>query len=311
VSILATTVGVAVGVALILAALRDIFQTLFHPSGKGIMSHALTHAVWRTFRRAAFRYPTALQLAGPVGFLATIVAWVASLVLGWAFVYWPHLPEGFSFDVGMNPSANAGFLDAVYFSTVSLSTLGYGDITPGEWWLRVLAPVQALTGFGVLTASITWLLSIYPALSSRRSLADEIMLVRRMEKETGTPMPNLDADTAQQILGDLASRLVAVRSDLIKFPSAYYFHGRDEESELSRELPYLLDLAERAKAPELPPNVRARAVMLREAIDEFSTTLSSRFLNLPPASTEEVVQAYARDHLHAVPPENEKGEGDA
>jgi hypothetical protein len=306
-----TVLAMLVGAALIIGALRDVFQTLFHPSGKGMMSHALTHAVWRVFRRVALRYPTALQLAGPVGFILTVVAWVSLLVVGWALVHWPHLPEGFSFDLGMDPAANAGFLDAVYLSMVTLSTLGYGDITPGYWWLRVLDPLGALTGFALLTAAITWLLSIYPALSNRRSLADEIMLVRRMESQTGVPVPRLDSDTAQQILGELATKLVTVRSDLIKFPTAYYFHGRDEASELSRELPYLLDLAERSRAPEAPQNVRARAVFLRGAIDEFSTTLAWRFLGLASASTAEVVAAYARDHLHQASAGDEKERGEA
>jgi hypothetical protein len=241
-----------------------------------------------------------------VGFLATIASWVALLIVGWAFVYWPRLPDEFTFDPGMDPSANAGFIDALYLSIVSLSTLGYGDITPDSQWLRIFAPLQALIGFGLVTASITWLLSIYPALSHRRSLADEILLVRETESQTDIPLTRLDIDTVQQVLGELTSQLITVRSDLIKFPSAYYFHSRDEQTDLPPEMPYLLDLAERASSPDCPPGVRARAVKLRGAIDEFSTTIASRFLNLPSASTEEVLEAYARDHLHTLPTEDKR-----
>jgi hypothetical protein len=287
------------GVGLIVIALRDIFQTLFHPSGKGSISRTLAHASWQAFRRVALRYPTALQLAGPVGFLATIASWIALLIVGWAFVYWPRLPDGFAFDPGMDPSANAGFIDALYLSVVSLSTLGYGDITPDAQWLRIFAPLQALTGFGLLTASITWLLSIYPALSHRRSLADEILLVRETVSQTGIHLTHLDIDTAQQLLGELTSQLVTVRSDLIKFPSAYYFHGRDEQAELSAQMPYLLHLADEVSSTDCPPGLRIRAVMLRDAIDQFSTTIASRFLRLSSASTDEILEAYARDHLHA------------
>ncbi len=287
------------GVGLIVIALRDIFQTLFHPSGKGGISRMLAHAGWQAFRRIALRHPTALQLAGPVGFLVTIASWIALLVVGWALVYWPRLPGGFTFDPGMDPSANTGFIDALYLSVVSLSTLGYGDITPDAQWLRIFSPLQALTGFGLLTASITWLLSIFPALSQRRSLADEVALVREMEAKAGISITRLDADTTQQMLGELTSQLVTVRSDLIKFPSAYYFHGRDEQTDLPAQMPYLLELAERAGDTDCPPGVRARAAKLRGAIDEFSTTIASRFLGLSSASTEEVLEAYARDHLHA------------
>jgi hypothetical protein len=294
-SLLATLVGVL----LIVTALRDIFQTLFHPSGKGSLSRALAYGVWKLTRPVASRYPTALQLAGPFGFLATIAIWAVMLALGWAFVYWPHLPEGFSFDPGLDPSDNAGFIDALYFSIVSLATLGYGDLAPEAKWLRIVAPVQALTGFGLLTASITWLLSIFPALSHRRALADEILLLRNAESETGILLTSLDSATVQQMLGELTTRLVTIRADLIKFPSAYYFQGRDEQAELSVVMPYLLELVEKASDAACAPEVRVRATMLRGAIEEFSTTVASRFLGLSPsAPPAEIMEAYARDHLH-------------
>lgn len=289
-----------VGVILIITALLDIFQTLFHPSGKGILSRTLAYGAWKAIRPLASRYPTTLQFAGPLGFLATVATWAALLALGWAFVYWPRLPGGFSFDPGMDPSDNAGFIDALYFSIVSLATLGYGDISPEAKWLRIIAPLQALTGFGLLTASITWLLSIFPTLSQRRAFADEVLLLREAEAQTGVPVTDLDPDTAQQMLGELTSQLITIRGDLIKFPSAYYFHGRDEQAELSVAMPYLLRLAEKAGDAACAPEVRARAVMLRGAIEEFSATLASRFLGLSPSTpTEEVMEAYARDHLHS------------
>ncbi len=112
-------------------------------------------------------------------------------------------------------------------------------------------------------------------------------------------MTSLNSDTVQQILGELTSQLVTVRGDLIKFPSAYYFQGRDEQAELSVIMPYLLQLAERASDDKCAPEVRMRATMLRGAIEKFSATVASRFLGPSPSTpTEEVIEAYARDHLH-------------
>jgi hypothetical protein len=234
-----------------------------------------------------------------LGFLVTLATWTVLLTLGWAFVYWPHLPNGFSFDPGMDPSRNAGFDSALYFSIVSLATLGYGDIVPDAKWLRIIAPVQALTGFGLLTASITWLLLIFPALSYRRAFADQILLLRNTESEMGIPVTNLDSDTVQQILGEVTSQLVTIRGDLIKFPIAYYFHSRDEQAELSVIMPYLLELVEKASDAECAPEVRMRAMMLHGAVEKFSTTVASRFLGLPPSTpTEQVIEAYARDQLN-------------
>ncbi len=288
-----------VGIILIVVALSDILQTLFHPSGKGSLSRTLIYGIWKATRPVVSRYPRVLQLAGPLGFLVTLATWTVLLTLGWAFVYWPHLPNGFSFDPGMDPSRNAGFDSALYFSIVSLATLGYGDIVPDAKWLRIIAPVQALTGFGLLTASITWLLLIFPALSYRRAFADQILLLRNTESEMGIPVTNLDSDTIQQILGEVTSQLVTIRGDLIKFPIAYYFHSRDEQAELSVIMPYLLELVEKASDAECAPEVRMRAMMLHGAVKKFSTTIASRFLGLPPSTpTEQVIEAYARDQLN-------------
>ena len=83
------------GTALIFVALRDIFDTLFHPSGKGMLSRALPRFLWRGIRRIGHRYPLAQELCGPVTLLAVIASWTALLGLGWAFVFWPHLARRF------------------------------------------------------------------------------------------------------------------------------------------------------------------------------------------------------------------------
>ena len=44
------TVG---GAALVLVALRDIFDTLVHPHGRGIVSERLIRGIWRAMRRIA------------------------------------------------------------------------------------------------------------------------------------------------------------------------------------------------------------------------------------------------------------------
>jgi hypothetical protein len=40
----------ALGLGLVLVVLREVFHQLFHPSGSGHLSDALTRAVWRLFR---------------------------------------------------------------------------------------------------------------------------------------------------------------------------------------------------------------------------------------------------------------------
>jgi voltage-gated potassium channel Kch len=283
-----TLLAVLAGAALIFAALRDIFHELFHPAGTGSISGALMRVVWRLFRRAALLRPGVLTLAGPAALVAVIAGWAALLAVGWALIYWPFLPEGFLLATGLDPSTQGGFLDALYLSVVTLATLGYGDIAPTDGLLRLLAPLEALVGFGLLTASITWVLSIYPALSRRRTLAHEILLLRDAEPET---------EAAGALIGELVSRLTAVRSDFLQYPIIYYFHSTDEKESLATALSYLTRLAKEVGDSNAPVDVRLRSAMLRAAIDDLAATLAAYFLSLPSAPTDKTLAAYARDHL--------------
>ncbi|MDP9440083.1 MAG: hypothetical protein M3P49_15315, partial [Actinomycetota bacterium] len=83
-----------------------------------------------------------------------------------------------------------------------------------------------------------------------------------------------------QVLKDLTSQLIGVRSDVDQFPITYYFHVNDERFVLSAAMPYLVRSAEMGSGADCPPAVRARAAELQVATDDFSATLASRLLDL-------------------------------
>ncbi len=296
-----------VGITLIAIALRDVFHQLFHPSGAGSVSGMLMKALWRVFRRVARRYPSLLALAGPSALVAVIANWAVLLAVGFALVYWPRLPGGFAFATALDPSKEGGFVEALYLSLVTLATLGFGDITPTSGWLRVLTPLEALLGFGLLTAALSWVLSIYPVLRRRRSLAREVTLLRNSEPRLGDALGGMDAEAAEHLLKDLTSQLVSIQSDIVQFPITYYFHNTDKEFSLPLAMPYLVRLAEHGNGVGHAPQVRRRAVMLGGALEDFSETLGVGFLGMPSASPEEVLRAYARDHFHDSPKDKDGG----
>lgn len=285
------TISTVLGATVILATLRDIFHELFHPGGRGSLSRAVMRFSWRVLRRISAYFPPLLNVAGPGIMVLIIGMWGALISVGWALVVWPHMPDAFLLSTGLDPAETSGFLDALYLSTTTLSTLGYGDITPQSNALRVLLPLEALVGFGLLTVSISWVLSVYPVLSRRRSLAQRVLFLNGAEEETGAPLTHSDAQT----LASLASELNAVRNDLIQFPITYYFH-RDENDTLSAAMPHLLRLSE--SHDHATPGARLHAAILRRSIEAFADTLSDLFLDLPYPTPEEAIEAYAADHLH-------------
>lgn len=282
------------GAALIVAGLRDIFQELFRPSAVGSLSRLLMQKLWKIFRWGATYNKSVLVIAGPSIVLFTIMGWVILMAIGWTLIIWPHLPEGFVLAPGLRPSSQGQFLDALYLSLVTLTTLGYGNIAPLDGWLRIFVPLEALVGFVVLTASITWVLSIYPVFNRRRSFAHQIYLIHQTEEEPGE---TAEDGEAAQTLESFAAQLVTMEGDLNRFPVTYYFHEDDEHTALPCAMPKVLRLAEKGAATDRPA---LRAAMLRGAVEDFSRTLIARgFVNPSSDDTTAVLEAYARDHFYA------------
>src|SRR6478609_5662237 len=90
----------------------------------------------------------------------------AYLMLGllWTVAYWlvaQVSPNAFAFNTpGGTKQTMAGF-EAFYFSFITLSTVGYGDITPVSRIARWLAAMEAMTGLLYVTVLIARLVSLY------------------------------------------------------------------------------------------------------------------------------------------------------
>jgi hypothetical protein len=289
----ASVLSTAAGIAMILVACRDIFDTLFHPEGRAAVGRFTSRAVWLTMRRLGGGRPRLLTLAGPFALIAVIATWALLLILGWSLVYLPHV-DGFR----INRAAEGGDLvDAVNISLVSLTTLGFGDAVPEAVWLRIVTPLEALLGFGLLSASVSWLLLVHPVLARRRSLAYEVSLLRREEDETGTSLESLEPAVAERVYAELTSRLIAVERDFVSFPVSYYFVESDPRFALAASAPYLVELSERGSAEGVPERVRLRARLLQEAIGDLAATTATGFHGARDGSPAELLRAYARDHL--------------
>jgi hypothetical protein len=272
----------------------DVFDALFHPEGKGTLGRLIMRTVWAAFRRMARARRGAFALAGPTALLVVISSWAALLILGWALIFWPHIGRELHALTAVHPGT---FVEALHTSLVTITTLGFADVIPHAGWLRVVTPLEALLGFGLLSASISCLLLIYPAISRRRSLAYEVSLLVEAEGQTGVALELLEPASAAGIYAELTSRLVAVERDLVSFPISYYFAELDERFALAALAPRLHELAERGSRTDMPESARLRAWMLLEALRDFSATTAERFHRRPGHSTTEALEAYAHDHM--------------
>ena len=96
---------------------------------------------------------------------ASIAAYLM-LGLTWTVAYWlvDQLTPGgaFSFNTSSGTRSMNGFT-GFYFSFITLSTVGYGDITPVSRIARWLAAMEAMTGLLYVAVLVARLVSLYSA----------------------------------------------------------------------------------------------------------------------------------------------------
>lgn len=280
------------GSLLVAVVIRDVFHTLFHPIGHGSIAPQVMKFVWwllRLFhpdRRIA-------SLTGPLGIALVVLTWGALAVLGWAMLYFAQMPDGFAYSSELNPSERNDVFDSLYLSLVTIGTLGFGDIVPTSPLLRLLVPLEALFGFMLLTAAVSWVLQIYPALHRRRVLALQLSTLR----EARRAHPDLGIDSIPtDVLTGLAAAIVEARNDFTQYGATYYFRDLEADASLAASLEYATQLATEATA-SAQPQTRLTGALITAAVHSLAELLNQEFLRFD-GDTEAIIRAYAADHRH-------------
>jgi hypothetical protein len=164
------TLAIAVVLAVPAITARWISQfrpDLIHPAVFLIFAILLLAFVIANLLRFVLRAPVVT-----VEVLCASVAAYLMLGLMWTVAYWlvDQLTPGgaFSFNTSRGAQSMNGFT-GFYFSFITLSTVGYGDITPVSQAARLLAAMEAMTGLLYVAVLIARLVSLYSKAKSNNS----------------------------------------------------------------------------------------------------------------------------------------------
>lgn len=282
--------SVVAGVLLVVIALNDVFHTLLRPTATGRLSTFIFRAVWRVTRRRR----SVATASGPLTILATVTVWLLLITVGWALIYLPWIPDGFSYS-GVDPDDYSRFGEAMAFSLVALTTLGLGDVVPAAPLLRLITPLEALTGFAMLSAAVSWFMQLYPALSRRRAFAIELTSLHEAGLTVG--LSELSDERAASIIRSVSRSLAEVTADLVQNTEIFYFTEKDDTLSAPRALHFALELRDAAEG-STSPDVRAEGRVLARGIDELTRVLRSQYPHLKGESPDEVFGSAARGHGH-------------
>ncbi|MFD1722453.1 potassium channel family protein [Amnibacterium endophyticum] len=289
---IAPVLAVAGGAALLGVVGLELFHTLVHPSGSGRLTNLVLTGVWRVCTVRGPWASTRLRLAGPLAVLTVVLTWIAVSLVGWALIFSSALPGGFVYSSGLDPTTRSMLVDSVYLAAVAMSTLGFGDIVPQADWLRLVVPAAAFDGFALLTAAVTWILQLYPALARRRTLATR--LHHLLDAWRAMPEPDPGSEPSESTLMTFAADLAAVRVDFIQHPEAFYFHDGDHDlPEGLLSLTAVLDEADASTANELGRRT------LTAAVADLAQVLQQHWGYA--GAPEEVLLHHAQQHRYRQP----------
>ncbi|GAC1613792.1 MAG: hypothetical protein NVS9B1_22690 [Candidatus Dormibacteraceae bacterium] len=162
---------VAMGAVVVWVVLRDLFISVVVPRpARGRLRPSslwirFTWIGWRWFGGLgmnAERRENTLGAYAPLALITLLIVWVMGLIFGYGLIL-----NGLRDQLRPVP-ADLG--TTIYFSAVSLLTIGFGDIVPSGAAARILVMFEAGTGLGVVAVVISLLFSLYASFQRRETL---------------------------------------------------------------------------------------------------------------------------------------------
>jgi hypothetical protein len=165
------------GILLTLIGLSDIFMSILYYEGSGFLSNVVQRSLWLLMRSAGRLVSTQIRyrifsFAAPLLISITLIFWIGVEIVGFGLIYTSGMSGGsdnFQGGAGLHP-----LLRGLYLSSVTLPTLGFGDITPATWFYQMVAAIEALIGFALMTLTLSYILNIYRVIQQFRVFAAEL-----------------------------------------------------------------------------------------------------------------------------------------
>lgn len=235
-----------VGLAMVGLALIDVFSTILIPGPSnspvrlGVHLRDLILPLWRhlALTRAGGRRQRLSNLFAPLLFAALFGTWIVLLV------------AGFGLMLHASAAKFAPPLDdlsqAFYVAGSSLLTLGVSEVDASGYarWLILWA---ALSGFGVITAAVTYVLQVQNSLHQRES---GVLTLSGMAGKPPSGIALLEAFATLRLQSELRAFFrdwrdwsAAILHSHVSYPALAYFHSVDTESDWLSALHAVLDAA--------------------------------------------------------------------
>ncbi|MFZ4507278.1 MAG: potassium channel family protein [Fimbriimonas sp.] len=236
------------GFVIIVLALQDAFESIILPGSVKrrfklisifyFFSWSMVKPFILAVRNRA-RRQWILAAYPPVTVIALIAMWATLILVGFAMIQ-------FGLQIPFNHTQEPRFIDTLYFSGVTLFTLGYGDMIPATDLGRGLAVIEAASGFGFLALVISYIPVLYGAFSRREH---QIVLLDTKAGSDPTAFEMLRRYAAAGVLPDLTDLLrdwerfsAELLESYLSYPVLAYYRSQHEHQSWLRSLTAILDV---------------------------------------------------------------------
>jgi hypothetical protein len=278
------------GVLLSLLVAADVYVTILDDRPRvGPLGDTLNRTAWRVGitiarRLSRTRRHRSLNLIGPLLLPSLIIVYLVFLTFGFGLIYYPRLPTLFKVSQSFG---EPGFWDAIYFSGMTLTTAGFGDITPHTRAMRILAVGESASGVALISLAVTYLLTVYGALQRKRAVALSFYhQAGEGANVAGFVAHHFVVDRfvgLEGVLRTAARDLQSLLESHIEHPILHYFHTVEVYKSLPRVLFIALETCAVIRScideeayPKLcrHPEVRTLEASARHVLGEFVHSLS-------------------------------------
>ncbi len=242
-----TVLMTTLGGGLLALVFYDVYATILRATKRpGPISENVNHGLWwvatRFTKNLSRRWRHRLLTAvGPLLLPFLIALLLVFLITGFALIFLPHLAADFKH----GERETGSLLEAVYFSGITLLTVGFGDIVPLSRSTRLLALLEGASGISVISLGVTYLLTVYSALERKRAVA----LAFYHQVGQGADVPGfITLHFARGRFYDLTETLKTATRDLqellethLEHPVIHYFHPLEVYKGMPRVLFVMLE----------------------------------------------------------------------
>ena len=269
---------------IVLYGLSEVFRDIFPPTRSGTLSELVGRFTSELLRHTRLR-----PAVGPISLVTVIFCWDCLLVGGFALIYCGMPSEGLIGPPGTMAHAVAPkYLQSLYISLGAFDTFQTFNLWAQADWLRLVIAVEGLIGISMITASVSWLVLLYPAYARSRRFGRRISSLLEAERRA---QESVIRQFGAMLSLDLAQGVLQFRLDVILFPILLHFYPTDESATVNHVLPDLVRLASEAVASEQSA-CRLAGVQLQVALESLAEVLAKRVLGMPHDNMLEVFEAF-------------------